>query len=103
MASHAVYHLTWEQALSWRMERHRLVRRAGPAELVGVAGEICGLHAQVMSSAELSLWARIEGLEGGAVHRALWEERALVKLWAMRGTLHLLPCAELGVWLSALG
>jgi Winged helix DNA-binding domain len=97
------YRLTWEQALAWRMERHRLVRRAAPADLVGVAGEICGLHAQVISSPELSLWARIEGLERSAVHRALWEERALVKLWAMRGTLHLLPSAELGVWLSALG
>ena len=27
----------------------------------------------------------------------------LVKLWAMRGTLHLLPSAELGTWLSAFG
>jgi hypothetical protein len=26
-----------------------------------------------------------------------------VKLWAMRGTLRLLPAAELGLWLSALG
>jgi winged helix DNA-binding protein len=85
------------------MERHRLVRRAAPADLMGVAGELCGLHAQATSSPELSLWARIDGLECGAVHQALWEQRALVKLWAMRGTLHLLPSAELGVWLSALG
>jgi Winged helix DNA-binding domain len=56
-----------------------------------------------MSSAELSLWARIDGLERDAVHETLWKRRALVKLWAMRGTLHLLPSAELGVWLSALG
>ena len=56
-----------------------------------------------MSSAELSLWARIDGLERDAVNDALWERRTLVKLWAMRGTLHLLPSAELGLWLSALG
>jgi Winged helix DNA-binding domain len=99
----AAHHLTWEQALAWRMNRHRLVQRAAPADLVSVAGEICGLHAQVISSPELSLWARIEGLECGAVHQALWEQRTLVKLWAMRGTLHLLPSAELGVWISALG
>lgn len=103
MASDLIYRLTWEQALAWRMERHRLVRRAAPADLVSVAGELRGLHAQVVSSPELCLWARIEGLECGAVHQALWEQRTLVKLWAMRGTLHLLPSAELGIWLSALG
>jgi hypothetical protein len=85
------------------MERHHLVERAAPSDLVRVTGDICGLHAQVMSSAEMSLWARIDGLERDAVHEALWTRRALVKLWAMRGTLHLLPSAELGVWLSALG
>ncbi|HXM55866.1 MAG TPA: winged helix DNA-binding domain-containing protein, partial [Candidatus Dormibacteraeota bacterium] len=95
--------MKWAQALAWRMRRHRLVERARPDELVTVAGEICGLHAQVMSSAELSLWARIDGLRRDAIRRALWQRRALVKLWAMRGTLHLLPSRDLGVWLSALG
>jgi len=65
--------------------------------------EICGLHAQVMSSAQLSAWARIDDLERDAVDDALWKRRQLVKLWAVRGTLHLLPAREVGVWLSALG
>jgi hypothetical protein len=85
------------------MERQHLVARAAPSDLVRVVGDICGLHAQLMSSAELSLWARIDGLERDAVHELLWERHALVKLWAMRGTLYVLPSAELGVWLSALG
>jgi hypothetical protein len=85
------------------MERHHLVERAARSDLVRVVGETCGLHAQLMSSAELSMWARIEGLERDDVDEALWKRRALVKLWAMRGTLHLLPSAELGLWLSALG
>jgi hypothetical protein len=95
--------LSWEQALAWRMARHHLIERASPRDLVGVASDICGLHAQVMSSAELSLWARIDGLERPAVPDALWTRRTLVKLWAARGTLYLLPSAELGMWLSALG
>jgi Winged helix DNA-binding domain len=95
--------LSWKQALAWRMRRHGLVERASPGELLEVAGRICGLHAQVMSSAELTLWARLEGLAPDAVRRALWEERSLVKLWAMRGTLHLLPAEELGTWLGGLG
>jgi len=63
---------------------------------------LTGLHAQVMSSAELALWARVEDLEPDAVASALWEERTLVKTWAMRGTLHLLPAAELSLWITAL-
>jgi hypothetical protein len=95
--------LTWERALAWRMGRHHLVERAPAADLLQVVGEICGLHAQVMSSAELSLWARVDGLGRGAVQEALWDERTLVKLWGMRGTLHLFPTDELGIWLSAFG
>jgi Winged helix DNA-binding domain len=95
--------LSWEHALAWRLDRHQLVERAPRSDLVRVVAQICGLHAQLMSSAELSLWARIEGLERDAVNAALWKHRALVKLWAMRGTLHLLPSAELGLWVAALG
>lgn len=99
----SLIHLSWQQALAWRMERHHLVARAAPSDLLRVVGDICGLHAQVMSSAELSLWARIDGLPRDAVSVALWQDRALVKLWAMRGTLHLLPADELSLWLAALG
>jgi Winged helix DNA-binding domain len=95
--------LTWPQALAWRMRRHHLTERAPLDQVVDVASRIGGLHAQVMSSAELTLHARVEGLEREAVSQALWEDRSLVKLWAMRGTLHLLPAAELDTWLGALG
>jgi hypothetical protein len=94
--------LTWEQALAWRLARHRLVERAAPSQLIPVVRALCGVHAQLMSSAELCLWARIDGLGADAVHNALWQRRVLVKLWAMRGTLHLLPSKELGLWTSAL-
>jgi hypothetical protein len=68
-----------------------------------VVDRIGGLHAQVMSSAELTAWARVEDLPSDAVANALWKTRSLVKLWAMRGTLHLLPARDLGLWLGALG
>lgn len=67
-----------------------------------MVARICGLHAQLMSSAELSAWARVEDLEREEVRRALWEERSLVKTWAMRGTLHLLPSDEFALWQAAL-
>jgi uncharacterized protein YcaQ len=103
MATKSAQRLAWEQALAWRMRRHHLVERAGRRQLLRVVGDIGGLHAQVLSSAELSLWARVDGLPRDAVDNALWKRRTLVKLWAMRGTLHLLPARELGMWLSALG
>jgi hypothetical protein len=70
--------------------------------MLAVASRLCGLHAQVLSCAELQVWARVEALDRGAVQRALWEERTLVKTWAMRGTLHLLPATELPLWHAAL-
>ena len=70
--------------------------------MLAVASELCGVHAQVMSSAELTLHARVDGLDPGDVAKALWVDRTLVKTWAMRGTLHLLPAAEYGLWQAAL-
>ena len=70
--------------------------------MLEVVARLGGIHAQVMSAAELALLARVEDLEPDAVASALWQERTLVKTWAMRGTLHLLPAAELSLWITAL-
>jgi hypothetical protein len=95
--------LGWEQVRAWRVRRHGLAERAPAADLLGLVSRLCGVHAQLMSSAELTLWTRVADLDPGAVGRALWEERTLVKTWAMRGTLHLLPADELGLWHAGLG
>ncbi len=94
--------LTWENVRAWRLERQGLAERAPRKRMLEVAGRICGLHAQVLSSAELTLWARVDGITNGAATKALWEDRSLVKLWAMRGTLHLLPAAEYWTWQAGL-
>ena len=93
--------LDWAQVIAWRAARHHLVERAPAKAMLQVVADIAGLHAQVMSSAELTLAARVDDLGPGAVRRALWEERSLVKTWAMRGTLHLLPSAEFPLWQAA--
>jgi Winged helix DNA-binding domain len=92
--------LTWDSVLAWRLARQHLAERSG--DPLGVVSDIAGLHAQVFSSAELTLWARVEGLSAGWVADALWDERALVKTWAMRGTLHLLRSDELALYVGAL-
>jgi uncharacterized protein YcaQ len=99
----AATQLMWPGVLAWRLRRQCLDRRASRNEALGVIAKICGLHAQVMSSAELTLWARVENLEPGMVGEALWEHRSLAKTWAMRGTLHLLPANELSTWVAAQG
>ena len=84
------------------MERQHLASRRPRGELAAVVARIGGLHGQVLSSAELAAWARVEGLRPGDLESELWERRGLVKTWAMRGTLHLLPAAEYGLWQAAL-
>jgi hypothetical protein len=103
MKQRPAYSTTFAKAAAWRVQRHHLGRRAPAGAMLAVASRICGLHAQVLSTAELALWARVEDLPRRWVTRALWEERTLVKTWAMRGTLHLLPASELPEWHAALG
>ena len=71
----------------------------GPADIAGV---LCGAHAQVLSAAELSIGRRIAGATRADVQRALWEDRTLVKTFGPRGTVHLLPTADLPMWTGAL-
>jgi hypothetical protein len=95
--------LAWEEARALRLARHHLDRRAPRGSELRVASRICGLHAQLLSSAALSLWARVEGATLEAFQRALWRKRTLVKIWAMRGALHLVPARDLPVYFGALG
>jgi hypothetical protein len=94
--------LTRERVTAWRLRRHHLVERAPASAMLDVVADLAGLHAQVMSSAELTLWARVDGIDPDAVRRALWDDRTLVKTWAMRGTLHLLPARDYPRWQAAL-
>ena len=95
--------LSWASVLAWRVARQGLAERAPADEWPAVVARVCGLHAQVQASAELTLWARVEGLAADTVAQALWTDRTLVRTWAMRGTLHLLPAGELATWVGAQG
>ena len=91
----------WPRVLALRLARQGLIERAGPDGLVDVVGRLVGLHAQVMSSAELQAGARIDGLRATDVREALWDRRALVKTWAFRQTLHLLTPNDLAEFVVA--
>ena len=55
-----------------------------------------------MSAAELSIGLRMDGVTREDVQRALWTDRTLVKTRGPRGTVHLLPAADLPMWTGAL-
>jgi hypothetical protein len=94
--------LTWEQVRAWRISRQHLDRRVPGRGLLDVIRDVCGIHAQVQSSAELQLWARVNGVTAAAVREALWKERSLARTWAMRGTLHVLTAEDLPLYVAAL-
>ncbi len=90
------------KVLGFRVRRHLLDRRV-PALPAEVARTLCGLHAQLAATAELSVWARAEGLARDEVREALERDRTLVKTWAMRGTLHLLAADDFPLYIALLG
>src|SRR2546428_1461725 len=93
-----VLKVNWRQALAWRMQR-QLLDPVGKLPVAGVVRRVCGVQAQVASSAELAVRVRRQASRPGEVDRALSEGR-LIKTWAMRGTLHLLTPQEAGAFLS---
>ncbi|MEU7008020.1 winged helix DNA-binding domain-containing protein [Streptomyces sp. NPDC046332] len=93
--------VTWAQADARRIHRQFLddPTDAPPA---AVAAAMLGAHAQVLSAAELSVALRTADATRADVRTALWEDGTLVKTFGPRGTVHLLPAADLPMWTGAL-
>jgi Winged helix DNA-binding domain len=81
-----------------RLARSALSERS--SSLLDVVQQVGGIHAQVQTSAELQLAARVDGIAQQDVRDALWRDRTLVKAWTLRGTLHLHPADELPLWFA---
>src|SRR3989475_805989 len=87
-----------EQVSAFRLSRHHLVKRAPASGLAQVAGDMAGVQAQLLSAAQISLWARTRGLSVDDVENALWRDRTLVKSWGIRGALHIIPSQDFAVF-----
>ncbi|MET7330546.1 winged helix DNA-binding domain-containing protein [Nonomuraea sp. NPDC005650] len=94
--------LTWPQILAWRLRR-QFVSEPDAPDPVAVARRLCGVQAQVASSAQLAVAVRSDKPDPAAIDRALWSDRTLAKTWIMRGTLHLVPSDGLADYCAALG
>ncbi|GAB3689951.1 winged helix DNA-binding domain-containing protein [Actinocorallia lasiicapitis] len=83
--------LTWPQILAWRVARQYLA--APSPDPLAVTRRLAGVQAQVASSAATGLAVRGASLDGAV-------GTTLMKVWAMRGTLHLLPIDEASAYLA---
>ncbi len=80
------------------MQRQRLVRPAPAGSALEVLADMAGAQAQLESAAAASLAARVESFTARHVSEALWQRRAIAKANCMRRTLHLVPSAELALF-----
>ncbi|MFF0642377.1 winged helix DNA-binding domain-containing protein [Streptomyces tendae] len=108
--------ITWAAASARRYERQFLATPARTGTSVAdVAAAMLGVHAQVLSAAELSVGLRADGVTRADVREALWPttpsttpppppapSASLVKTHGPRGTVHLLPARDLPMWCAAL-
>lgn len=88
------------QIHAFRLRRHHLLD-ACSKDLVTICRDVCGVQAQIMSAAQLQLWARNHAITPAAVNEALWKTRSLVKTTLMRQTLHLVPSDEFPLYVAA--
>lgn len=89
-----------EQIHAFRLSRHHLLDQSAK-DLVTISRDVCGVQAQIMSAAQLQLWARNHAITPAAVNDALWQKRSLVKTSLMRQTLHLVPADEFPLYIAA--
>ena len=89
-----------EQIHAFRLRRHHLLDQSAK-DLVTICRDVCGVQAQIMSAAQLQLWARNHAITPAMVNDALWKTRSLVKTSLMRQTLHLVPADEFSLYIAA--
>jgi hypothetical protein len=74
--------------------RHNVAPAARAGSIVEAARDVVCLHATDPSTVYLSAWARTNGLTIEAVDQALYEDRVLVRMLAMRRTMFVVPIED---------
>jgi hypothetical protein len=93
--------LTVDDLLRLRLQAQLLIMRQ--SNVAQIVRAVCGIQAQEMEAAELSIRARSIGLTRTDVERARVQERSIVRTWGPRGTFHLLATEDLPWLLSLFG
>jgi len=88
-----MYEATLEQLAYHTLKRHSLIDRAPSADAYSVIGNVCGLNAQGALNYNLSLWARVEGLDNSFIRDSI-RGKTLLRSWFMRNTVHTMTTAQ---------
>jgi hypothetical protein len=102
-SAHMTCKISNHHARYLRLAAQGLLRQLGgsPVDAARVVGRLEGIQAQEGEAAFLSIAARSSGLTTLKVNESLLTERSILRTWAMRGTLHLVPTQDID-WLLAL-
>jgi len=90
--------VSWRQVAAFRLSQHHLSERQPSASMASVLADIGGARSQVLSAAQMSIWARVKGARIRHVNSAIWNDHTLVRAWAMRRTMFLLPSDQLAAF-----
>lgn len=93
--------LTPGDALRLRQRAQCLHPDSARSDVRDLAAHLCGLQAQDAGAGTLAFCPRTEGLAAGDVDRARGADRAIVRTWVMRNTLHFVAAEDVR-WLLAL-
>ena len=99
----AQHHLTPDAARGLLARGQRLddASRSDGAAVADVVRDVVAIQAQERNAGALGVRARLDGATASAVSRAVEEDRSIVRLWCMRGTLHYVAASD-APWLMAL-
>ena len=90
--------VSWKEVAAFRLSQHHLSKRQPSASMASVLADMGGAQSQVLSAAQMSIWARVKGERIRQVNSAIWKDHTLVRAWAMRRTMFLLPSDQLAVF-----
>jgi len=74
--------------------RHHIAPAARATDVVDVARDVVALHSSDPSTVYLSAWARLRQPGLAAIDRALYEDRSLLRMLAMRRTMFVVPVED---------
>jgi hypothetical protein len=89
----AVKQVSREQRRARLARRHHLSEPASGA--LGAVDSLVAVHSSDPTTVFLSAWARVPGFQVADLEHLLYEERSIVRHWAMRRTLWVVPRARL--------
>ena len=90
--------ISWQQALSWRLER-QLLDPVGSESVAGVVGRLGAVLSMDESLAELAVRTRRAASRPGELASAL-ADGEVVKVFAFRGSMHYLTPQDAGIYLA---